>query len=99
MHGDSAVLQFSAYCFSVLVFSLVLQAFRTSFVATMLKEKRLWNYVAFIFIGGILNAFAVFALPAMGTSPHLIPVLTLTGDLALSVLLLGYFRKRRRIRL
>ena len=98
MHGDSAVLQFSAYCFSVLVFSLVLQAFRTSFVATMLKEKRLWSYVAFIFIGGIFNAFAVFALPTMGISPQYIPALTLTGDLALSVLLLGYFKKRLSLR-
>ena len=96
---DEASLAFAAFCISILATSLVLQALRMSFVATMLKEKRLWHYVAFIFAGGILNAFTVVALPAMGISPRLIPVLTLSGDLALSILLFSYFLFQGRIRL
>ncbi len=99
LRNDPEMLRYSATCLSLLAFSLVFQASRTTLVATMLKEKRLWTYVAFIFAGGLLNAFAVFLLPAINVSPHLIPALTLTGDLSLSVLLFCYFGKRRRFRL
>ncbi len=88
------ILAFGATSLSVLAFSIVLQAFRMSLVATMLKEKRLWTYVAFIFLGGALNAFAVFALPSLGLGFRAIPLCALTGDVALSALLFGYFRKR-----
>lgn len=98
IHSDPTLLSFSAYSLSALSLSLVLQATRTTLVATMLSEKRLWTYVSFIFIGGAVNAFAVFALPALGVSPERIPLLTLTGDLALSVLLFGYLRKRFSLR-
>lgn len=94
VHSDPELLAFSATIFSTLVFSLVLQATRVSLVGTMLKEKRLWTYVALIFAGGLLNAGAVFILPSQGISPRLIPALTLTGDLSLSVLLFWVLRKR-----
>ncbi|MCR5029472.1 MAG: hypothetical protein K6A31_09480, partial [Fibrobacter sp.] len=98
IHSNPELLAFGAFSFSTLVFSLIFQATRVSLVATMLKEKRLWTYVALIFLGGILNAGAVFGLPALGISYSHIPLLALTGDAALSMLLLIYFRKRLSLR-
>ncbi len=88
------VLAFGATSLSILAFSIVLQALRMNLVATMLKEKRLWTYVAFIFLGGALNALAVFVVPRFGPGFQAVPFLALTGDVALSALLFGYFRKR-----
>lgn len=98
IHSNPELLAFGAFCFSTLVFSLIFQATRVSLVATMLKEKRLWTYVALIFIGGALNAFAVFGLPLCGVESCFIPILTLTGDASLSILLVIYFRKRFSLR-
>lgn len=98
IHSNPKLLAFGAFCFSTLVFSLIFQATRVSLVATMLKEKRLWTYVALIFIGGALNAFAVFGLPLCGVESRFIPILTLTGDASLSILLVIYFRKRFSLR-
>lgn len=98
IHSNPTLLSFSAHCLSALCLSLVFQATRVSLVATMLQEKRLWTYVAFIFIGGAVNAFAVFALPALGVPPKFIPILTLTGDFSFSLLLFGYLRKRFSLR-
>ncbi len=98
IHSNPELLAFGAFCFSTLVFSLIFQATRVSLVATMLKEKRLWTYVALIFIGGALNAFAVFGLPLCGVESRFIPILTLTGDASLSILLVFYFRKRFSLR-
>lgn len=96
IRSNPDVLAFGAKTLSVLAGSIVLQATRMSLVATMLKEKRLWTYVAFIFIGGAVNAFAVFALPALGADIRHVPILVLAGDFTLSALLFGYFRKRLR---
>lgn len=98
IHSNPELLAFGAFCFSTLVFSLIFQATRVSLVATMLKEKRLWTYVSLIFIGGALNAFAVFGLPLCGVESRFIPILTLTGDASLSILLVVYFRKRFSLR-
>ena len=98
IHSNPELLAFGAFCFSTLVFSLIFQATRVSLVATMLKEKRLWTYVALIFIGGAMNAFAVFGLPLCGVESRFIPILTLTGDASLSILLVIYFRKRFSLR-
>ena len=98
IHSNPELLAFGAFCFSTLVFSLIFQATRVSLVATMLKEKRLWTYVALIFIGGALNALAAFGLPLCGVESRFIPILTLTGDASLSILLVVYFRKRFSLR-
>lgn len=94
LRTNPEVLAFGAASLGILAFSIVLQATRVNLVATMLKEKRLWTYVAFIFLGGALNAFAVFIVPKFGPGFQAIPFLALTGDVALSALLFGYFRKR-----
>lgn len=93
LRTNPEVLAFGAASLGILAFSIVLQATRVNLVATMLKEKRLWTYVGMIFFGGIINALAVFALPKTGIDPRFIPGLALSGDLVLSALLFGYFRK------
>ena len=93
LRTNPEVLAFGAASLGILAFSIVLQATRVNLVATMLKEKRLWTYVGMIFFGGIINALAVFALPKAGIDPRFIPGLALSGDLVLSALLFGYFRK------
>ena len=98
IHANPELLAFGAFSFSTLVFSLIFQATRVSLVATMLKEKRLWTYVFLIFVGGILNAGTVFGLPALGISYCHIPILALTGDAALSILLFIYFARAKRFR-
>lgn len=94
LRTNPEVLAFGAASLGILAFSIVLQATRVNLVAAMLKEKRLWTYVGMIFFGGIINALAVFALPKAGIDPRFIPGLALSGDLVLSALLFGYFRKR-----
>lgn len=96
IRSNPDVLAFGARTLSILAVSIVLQATRMSLVSTMLKEKRLWTYVAFIFIGGAVNALAVFALPAAGVNVRLVPLLALAGDFTLSGMLFGHFRKRLR---
>lgn len=93
LRTNPEVLAFGAASLGILAFSIVLQATRVNLVAAMLKEKRLWTYVGMIFFGGIINALAVFALPKAGIDPRFIPDLALSGDLVLSALLFGYFRK------
>ncbi len=93
LRTNPEVLAFGAASLGILAFSIVLQATRVNLVAAMLKEKRLWTYVGMIFFGGIINAIAVFALPKAGVDPRFIPGLALSGDLVLSALLFGYFRK------
>lgn len=93
LRANPEVLAFGATALGILAFSIVLQATRVNLVAAMLKEKRLWTYVGMIFFGGIINALAVFALPKTGIDPRFIPGLALSGDLVLSALLFGYFRK------
>lgn len=93
LRTNPEVLAFGAASLGILAFSIVLQATRVNLVAAMLKEKRLWTYVGMIFFGGIINALAVFALPKTGIDPRFIPGLALSGDLVLSALLFGYFRK------
>lgn len=93
LRTNPEVLAFGAASLGILAFSIVLQATRVNLVAAMLKEKRLWTYVGMIFFGGIINALAVFALPKAGVDPRFIPGLALSGDLVLSALLFGYFRK------
>ena len=93
--GD--VLSTSSLCLRLLSISLVLQATRMAMVSTMLKEKRTALYGAMITAGGIIN-IAVCILCARHVVPEAIPLLTLSGDLFLSVALAFYFTKNKRIR-
>jgi O-antigen/teichoic acid export membrane protein len=92
------VLETSCYCLRILACSLILQATRMGMISTMLKEKRTWLYGAMITTGGIIN-IAVCIGGAKIFDPFAIPALTLTGDLCLSLFLLFYFVKNRRLRL
>lgn len=91
------MLSTSSLCLRLLSISLVLQATRMAMVSTMLKEKRTALYGAMITAGGIIN-IAVCILCARHVVPEAIPLLTLSGDLFLSVALAFYFTKNKRIR-
>lgn len=87
----------SCFCLRILVLSLILQATRMGMISTMLKEKRTWTYGIMITAGGILNIAACLVGAQLVTSRY-IPLLTLTGDLLLSLQLAVYFIKNRRLR-
>ena len=87
----------SALCLRLLSLSLVLQALRMAMVSTMLKEKRTMLYGAMITAGGFVNV-AVCSLEANHVMPEAIPMLTLSGDVFLTIVLAFYFTKNDRIR-
>ena len=93
----SDVLETSCHCLRILALSLTLQATRMGMISTLLKEKRTWLYGAMITAGGIINIGVCIGGASMLQAPY-IPVLTLTGDLCLSLFLLCYFVKNRRFR-
>lgn len=89
------VLETSCFCLRILALSLILQATRMGMISTMLKEKRTWTYGIMITVGGIAN-IAVCLVGAQILPNRYIPLLTLTGDLLLSLQLAFYFIKNRR---
>ena len=91
------VLETSCHCLRILACSLILQATRMGMISTLLKEKRTWLYGAMITAGGLLN-IAVCIVGAPRLPSAYLPVLTLTGDLLLSLQLVAYFVHNRRIR-
>jgi hypothetical protein len=70
---------------------------RMSMISTMLKEKRTVLYGLFITLGGVFN-IAVCILGARQLPASNIPLLTLSGDVFLSVILVIYFIANKRIR-
>ena len=91
------VLETSCFCLRILACSLILQATRMGMISILLKEKRTWLYGAMITAGGAAN-IAVCIGGAMLLSFRNLPVLTLTGDLLLSLQLAFYFVYNRRLR-
>ena len=91
------VLETSCYCLRILACSLILQATRMGMISTLLKEKRTWLYGTMITIGGAINIAVCIGGANLLKAPY-IPALTLTGDLCLSLFLLDYFVRNRRIR-
>ncbi|WP_109736373.1 MULTISPECIES: oligosaccharide flippase family protein [unclassified Fibrobacter] len=89
------VLETSCFCLRILAMSLILQATRMGMISTMLKEKRTWTYGIMITAGGVVN-IAACLIGAQLLSNRYIPLLTLTGDLLLSLQLAVYFIKNRR---
>ncbi|MCF0222301.1 MAG: oligosaccharide flippase family protein [Fibrobacter sp.] len=93
----SEVLQTSCYSLRILSVSLILQATRMGMISVMLKEKRTWTYGIMISVGGFVNIVACLAGASLLDS-KMIPALTLTGDLLLSLQLAVYFVRNGRIR-
>jgi uncharacterized membrane protein YraQ (UPF0718 family) len=90
-------LETSCNCLRILACSLVLQATRMGMISTLLKEKRTWLYGTMITIGGAINIAVCIGGANLLKAPY-IPALTLTGDLCLSLFLLRYFVRNRRLR-
>lgn len=91
------VLETSCYCLRILACSLILQATRMGMISTLLKEKRTWLYGTMITVGGMINIAVCIGGASLLRAPY-IPMLTLSGDLCLSLFLLAYFVKNRRFR-
>lgn len=91
------VLETSCYCLRILACSLILQATRMGMISTLLKEKRTWLYGTMITVGGVINIAVCIGGANLLKAPY-IPMLTLSGDLCLSLFLLAYFVKNRRFR-
>ena len=91
------VLETSCYCLRILACSLILQATRMGMISTLLKEKRTWLYGTMITVGGVINIAVCIGGASVLKAPY-IPMLTLSGDLCLSLFLLAYFVKNRRFR-
>ena len=91
------VLETSCYCLRILACSLILQATRMGMISTLLKEKRTWLYGTMITIGGVINIAVCIGGASLLKAPY-IPLLTLSGDLCLSLFLLAYFVRNRRLR-
>ena len=91
------VLETSCYCLRILACSLILQATRMGMISTLLKEKRTWLYGTMITVGGVINIAICIGGASLLKAPY-IPMLTLSGDLCLSLFLLAYFVKNRRFR-
>ncbi len=90
------VLKASCYCLRILSMSLILQATRMGMISTMLKEKRTWLYGIMISVGGVLN-IATCLVGSQLLNSQYIPLLTLTGDLLLSLQLTAYFTRHHRL--
>ena len=91
------VLETSCYCLRILACSLILQATRMGMISTLLKEKRTWLYGTMITVGGVINIAVCIGGASLLKAPY-IPMLTLSGDLCLSLFLLANFVKNRRFR-
>lgn len=91
------VLETSCYCLRILACSLILQATRMGMISTLLKEKRTWLYGTMITIGGAINIAVCIGGASLLKAPY-IPLLTLSGDLCLSLFLLTYFVRNSRLR-
>lgn len=89
-------LELSAFCLRILSATLLFQALRLSLIATMLKEKHTVLYGITISIAGGFNILACI-LGSIHLAPSYIPLLTLSGDLLLNLILFGYFVRNRRI--
>ena len=91
------VLETSCYCLRILACSLLLQATLMVMISTWLKKKRTWLYGNMITVGGVINIAVCIGGASLLKAPY-IPMLTLSGDLCLSLFLLAYFVKNRRFR-
>lgn len=91
------ILETSGFILRVLSLSLIFQATRMGMISTMLKEKRTWLYGAMITAGGIANIAICIGGARLFAHPA-IPLLTLSGDLLLSLQLALYFLRLGRLR-
>lgn len=91
-----SLLDTSAYCLQLLTLSLILQAARMSMISALLKERQIWTYVAIVSGCGILNIAILFGLLSQSDHYHFIPLLTLSGDICITLFLFGLFLRKRR---
>lgn len=93
--GDSLIC--SGNILRILSFSLLFQAARMSMISTLLKSKATWAYATIVSTSGAVNVI-VCTLAGRFLPNEFIPLFALTGDLVITVFLLGYFIRRNELR-
>ncbi|MCF0215924.1 MAG: hypothetical protein HUK21_05575 [Fibrobacteraceae bacterium] len=82
----SEMMEQSAFVLRVMSMSLVLQAIRMPYISLLLKEKKVWKYVALISSGGVVNlVLCYWGIRLWGV--HLTAAFVLFGDVSLTLLL------------
>lgn len=81
----------------ILSISLLFQAARLSMISTMLKNKETYAYAVIVSVAGAANIVAC-TLAGMNLANSYIPVFALTGDIFITVILMGYYIRRKSIK-
>jgi len=92
-----SLLDTSAFCLQLLTLSLIFQAARMSMISSLLKQKKIWTYVAIVSGCGMLNIVILFGMLSQTDNFRLIPLWTLSGDLCITLFLFGFFLSKRRL--
>lgn len=87
----------SAAILRILSLSLLFQAARMSMISGLLKNKAVWAYAIIVSSAGFCNIVACSAAGRFLPNSY-IPLFALTGDVIISVILLGYYLHRRALR-
>lgn len=91
------LIETSALCLRLLTFSLIFQATRMSMISILLKKKEIWTYVAIVSSCGIINVAILFGTLSLTNNFRLIPLLTLSGDLCITLFLFSFFIRKKRL--
>lgn len=87
----------SASILRTLSFSLLFQAARLSMISTLLRNKATWAYAIIVSSAGAINIVSC-TLAGKFLDNSYIPLFALAGDLAITVILLGYYIRRHDLR-
>lgn len=97
VHWTPDSLECSASILKILSFSLLFQAARLSMISTLLKNKATWTYAIIVSAAGATNVVAC-SLAGAFLANRYIPLFALTGDVAITVILLCYYIRKGTLR-
>ena len=93
--GES--LDCSSQILRILSMSLLFQAARLSMISTLLKNKETYTYAFIVSVAGAANIIACL-IAGINLPNNYIPVFALTGDILITVILLGYYIHRKALK-
>ena len=93
--GES--LDCSSQILRILSMSLLFQAARLSMISTLLKNKETYTYAFIVSVAGAANIIACL-IAGINLPNNYIPVFALTGDILITVILLGYYIHRKSLK-
>ena len=97
VHWTKDSLACSADILRILSVSLLFQAVRMSMISTLLKNKETYAYAIIVSSAGAVNIVTCFLAGKFLPNSY-IPLFALTGDLVITIFLLGYFIHRKSLR-